>query len=80
MMASARVAQEKVATTARKLMRNPDTNWAALSLSDEKLPGANLSSIRNLDWYSATDIPSCCLKDRNSIFFFALTVAEKYWE
>lgn len=80
MMVSAKVAQDNVTTTSRNLMSNPNTNWAAISLFDKKLPEANLSSIKNMDWYSTTDIPSYCLKDRSFIFVFTLTMVKKYWE
>lgn len=59
-------------------MHKLDTNWAARSFFDKKLPRANLSNMINLAWYFAMEITSICLNDRNSIFIFALRVARKY--
>lgn len=70
-------AHENVIRTTHKLIRKPNTKWAAHTLFDKMLHEANLTNIRNMAWYFATDIPSTYLRDSNSIFFFALIVAKK---
>lgn len=77
MTTSIKVKHENEVVTARRLMRRPDTNWATHSLSGAKQLKANLSNIRNLAWYLATDIPSFYLRDKNIIFYFALMLAGK---
>lgn len=78
MTASANVVHAQGDTTKLMLILSLDTNCAVYSISLTKLPGANLSRVRNLTLYSSMVMPSIYCKDKNS-FFWLWMVAKKYW-